>query len=248
MGADAEAVASERSRAVWDDMAAGWEADRDRIWADSRLVGETGRVLITDFASGMVAAARRRAVELGIRNAEFRVLDATHMDLATDSVDGVICRWGYMLMVNPGAAFAETRRVLRPHGKLAFSVWATPEHNPWATLISRILIARGLLIPPDPTAPGIFALADPIRVRALVTGAGFAVPEIEEVPTYRRFADFEAYWRYLTELAGGISPILLGLPSEKRVEVREELREAAAPFAVGDGYDFPRLCLNAVTS
>jgi ubiquinone/menaquinone biosynthesis C-methylase UbiE len=216
--------------------------------AAARLVGPAGRVIITDFAPEMVAAARRRAAELGVTNAEFRVLDAERMDLAPDSVDGVLCRWGYMLMLDPQAALAETRRVLRRGGRLAFSVWAGPERNPWVSLIGRILVARGHLPPPDPTASGIFALADPDRIRALVTGAGFAEPEIEEVPTRLRFADFDAFWRYLTELAGGISPVLRGLPMEDAAEIRAQLREAAAPYETTGGYDFPGLCLNAVTS
>jgi ubiquinone/menaquinone biosynthesis C-methylase UbiE len=87
----------------------------------ARLVGETGRVIITDFAPEMVAAARKRAEEVGVQNAEFQTLDAERMDLGTDSVDGVLCRWGYMLMIDPATAFAETRRVLRPGGRLAFS-------------------------------------------------------------------------------------------------------------------------------
>jgi SAM-dependent methyltransferase len=214
----------------------------------ARSVGETGQVLITDFAPEMVAAARRRAVELGIPNTSFRVLDAERMDLDTASVDGVVCRWGYMLMLNPQAAFAETRRVLRPGGRLAFSVWSTPEHNPWASLITAILVVRGTTVPPDPMAPGIFALADPTHVRTLVIGAGFSAPEIEVVPTHRRFADFSAYWRYLTELAGAISPILRSLPPEEQREVQMQLREAAVPFQVGHGYDLPGQCLNAVTS
>jgi len=36
----------------------------------AHLVGETGRVIITDFTPEMVAAARRRAEELGVKNAE----------------------------------------------------------------------------------------------------------------------------------------------------------------------------------
>jgi ubiquinone/menaquinone biosynthesis C-methylase UbiE len=58
----------------------------------TRLVGESGRVIITDFTPEMVAAARRRAEEVGVQNAEFRVLDTERMDLETDSVDGVLCR------------------------------------------------------------------------------------------------------------------------------------------------------------
>jgi len=90
----------------------------------ARLGGESGHVIVTDLTPEMVAAARRRAEELGGQNAEFRVLDAERMDLATDSVYGVLCRWAYMLMIDPAAAFAETRRVLRPGRRLAFSVWA----------------------------------------------------------------------------------------------------------------------------
>ena len=80
----------------------------------ARLVGEAGHIIVTDFTPEMVAAARRRAEELGVQNAEFRVLDAERMDLATDSVGGVLCRWAYMLMIDPPVAFAETRHVLRP--------------------------------------------------------------------------------------------------------------------------------------
>src|SRR5918992_6319221 len=118
----------------------------------ARLVGETGRVIITDFAPEMVAAARRRAEEMGVKNAEFRVLDAERMDLETDSMDGVLCRWGYMLMIDPAAAFAETRRVLRSGGRLAFSVWANRERNPALSLVGRVLESRGHIPPPEPGA------------------------------------------------------------------------------------------------
>jgi hypothetical protein len=104
------------------------------------------------------------------------------------------------------------------------------------------------MAPPDPTAPGIFALANPDRVRDLVTAAGFTEPEIEDVPTHRAFADFNAYWRYLTELAGAISPVLRGLSPDKQTEVQELVRTAAEPYATTRGYDFPGLCLNALTS
>src|ERR687897_652135 len=58
----------------------------------ARLVGKAGRVIVTDFTPEMVAEARRRAEELGVQNAEFRVLEAERMGLRTDSVDGVLCR------------------------------------------------------------------------------------------------------------------------------------------------------------
>ncbi len=213
----------------------------------ARLVGEKGRVIITDFAPGMVAAARRRAEELGVENAGFRVLDAERMDLETDSVDGVLCRWAYMLMEDPAAAFAETRRVLRPGGGLAFSVWAAPERNPALSLPGRILVELGHIPPPDPGAPGAFAMADPARIRGLVVGAGFAEPEIEEVSFSRPFADQDDYLRFLTETSSSLSPVLQALPGEALAALRERMHEAARPYHSGEGYDFPSVCLNVVT-
>jgi SAM-dependent methyltransferase len=213
----------------------------------ARSVGESGLVIVTDFTPEMVAAARRRAEELGVRNAEFRVLDAERMDLETDSVDGVLCRWAYMLMIDPAAAFAETRRVLRPGGRLAFSVWAARERNPALSLVGTVLVELGHVPPPDPEAPSAFAMADPGLIRELVVAADFAEPEIEEVPFRLPFADRDAYWRYLTETSASSSPILRSLPSEEQAKVREQVHVVARPFQSGEGYDFPAVCLNAVT-
>jgi ubiquinone/menaquinone biosynthesis C-methylase UbiE len=75
-------------------------------------VGDGGRVLSTDFAPEMVAVARRIGDGRGLTNVEYRVLDAERMDLDDESVDSAVCRWGYMLMADPGRALSETKRVL----------------------------------------------------------------------------------------------------------------------------------------
>jgi SAM-dependent methyltransferase len=213
----------------------------------ARLVGAMGCVIITDFAPEMVAAARRRAEELGVQNAEFRTLDAERIDLESDSVDGVLCRWGYMLMIDPAKAFAETRRVLRLGGRLVFSVWAARERNPALSLVGGVLQSQGYIPPPDPEAPSAFAMADPGRIRELVVGAGFAEPEIEEVTFRWPFAEKDAYWRYVTETAASASPVLRALSPKVQNTVREQVHEAARPYRSGEGYDFPAACLNAVT-
>ena len=157
-------------------------------------LGSEGRVLSTDFSSGMVEAARRQGSARGVDNVEFRVLDAERMDLADDSVDAVVCRFGYMLMADPAAALEQTRRVLRDGGRLAFAVWSTPDRNPWAAVPGRTLVERGHMPPPEPGAPGVFSMGDPGRIRELVTGAGFAEPEIEEIAFAFRYADADDAW------------------------------------------------------
>jgi SAM-dependent methyltransferase len=202
-------------------------------------------VISTDFAPEMVAAARRESERLGLANVEHREMDAEQMDLDDDSVDGVLCRWGYMLMADPAKALAETRRVLRPGGRLALSVWGPAEHNPWATVPARVVAAQTGAAPPQPGEPGIFALSDRERVRALLRDAGFGEPRFDEVEVCWRFESFEEHWRYILEIAGGIAIMLQEMPEADREAVRVALEQAAADFRVGDGLEFPGLALNA---
>src|SRR5690349_16923613 len=65
--------------------------------SSAALVGPTGRLIVSDFADAMVEAASRRAKELGLDNVECRVLHAERLHLPDGSVDGALCRWGYML-------------------------------------------------------------------------------------------------------------------------------------------------------
>ena len=149
------------------DIAAG---TGDLGFAAAERVDDGGRVLTTDFAPEMLEAARRNGERRGLSNVEYQVMDAERMPLDDDSVDGVVCRWGYMLMADPAAALAETRRVLRDGGTLGFAVWQTPDRNPWAAIPGMVLVQRGHMPPPEPGAPGIFAMGDRGRVEQLVAG------------------------------------------------------------------------------
>jgi SAM-dependent methyltransferase len=214
-------------------------------FAAARELGPQGRLISTDFAPEMVAAARRESGRLGLENVEHREMDAERMDLENDSVDGVLCRWGFMLMAEPDRAFAETRRVLRDGGRLALSVWGAAERNPWASLPGRAVMEHTGAPAPKPGDPGIFALADPERVRALLGDAGFGDPRLEEVQVSYRFAAFEDYWRFVSELAGGIALVLRTMAEKDRDAVRAQLERAISGFRSADGLELPGVALNA---
>ena len=198
-------------------------------------VGDEGRLISTDFAPEMVEVARRQGERLGLANVEYRELDAESMDLEDDTVDRVVCRWGYMLMADPAAALKETRRVLRDGGPLAFAVWATPDRNPWATVPGMTLVQRGHMPAPEPGMPGIFAMGEPDRIRELVTGAGFGEPDLEEIEFEFRYADFDDLWDTLVRIAGPLARAINALPDDEREATREAIRANLATFREDDG-------------
>jgi ubiquinone/menaquinone biosynthesis C-methylase UbiE len=217
-------------------------------FAAAAIVGERGRLISTDFSRHMVEVARRRGAELGLRNADYRVMDAERIELDDDSVDGVLCRFGYMLMADPAAALSETRRVLRPGWRLALSVWGAPERNPWASIGGRLLVERGHMPPPEPDAPGIFAMASEERTRALLGGAGFTTVRTEEVPVRFAFRDVDDYVSWATNTAGALAMVIRGLSDDERETIKGQLVDAFSPFAADGGYEFPGVTLNAVAS
>jgi ubiquinone/menaquinone biosynthesis C-methylase UbiE len=243
----------DRMAAGWDDRHAGFEqmtrpvTERMLELLDPRagetildLAAGTGiagfaaaeaadEVIVSDFSPAMVAAAERQAAALGLGNVSCRVLDAEALDLLDRSVDGVLCRWGYMLMADPAAALRETRRVLRPDGRLSLAVFGAPERNPWVALPTAVLRGQGHMPAPTPGAPGILALCDEQRLRALLTDAGFGEIAVEQVAFTWRFAEFDEFWRYLNDAAGAIAMVLAGLSPDELAAVRDEIAAELPP-------------------
>jgi SAM-dependent methyltransferase len=206
-------------------------------------------LISTDFSPSMLRAARRRGSELGVGNVEFRVIDAERIELDDDSVDGVLCRFGYMLMADPGAALAETRRVLRPGGRVALAVWTAPERNPFFSVIAVSLAQGGHIPPPEPPpAPGIFSMASPERTAALLEGAGFGEIRTEEVVSRFVLPSVEEYLSLISDTAGPIALALRGLSGAERADIGVEVADSFARFAAADGYELPGVALCAVAS
>jgi SAM-dependent methyltransferase len=212
------------------------------------VLGEAGRLISSDFSPAMAEIGRRRSRELGLTNVEHRILDAERIELADDSVDGVLCRWGYMLMPDPAAALAETKRVLRSGGRLAFSVWSSGAHNPWISVAGRVLVAHGYMPPPDPGEPGMFVLGDEELLRGLVENAGFANVRVEDVPVRNEYPSVDEYVRRSSEMGGMFARAWTEATEEDRAQMTDELREAFAPFAVDGGFELPGISLCVVAN
>ncbi len=211
----------------------------------AELVAPTGGVILSDQAEGMLDGARGRAAELALTNVEFQVWNAEWIDLPVASVDAVLCRWGYMLMADPAAALSETRRVLRPGGRLALAVWDALGANPWALAPRLELLERGLA-PNPPTAhadsinatahtPGPFALGDPERVRELLQQAGFVEARVEAIDVEQRHASFDSFWETMLDLSRELHDLVLVRPEQEIEQIRSSLAARLGPYTAADG-------------
>lgn len=212
-------------------------------------VGPKGKVIETDFASEMVEVARRRAADAGATNVEARVLDAEEMDLEDGCVDGIICRWGFMLMIDPESALKECRRVLRQGRRLTFSVWGGPEQNPWVTVTGMTLIQLGYQPGGDPFGPGgMFSMSHEDTIRSMASRAGFAEVQVEPMPVEWRYESFDEAWKFMTEVAGAIASAVRELPAEEVDKVRSALETNVQGFRTGSGLVLPGVTLNVAAS
>jgi SAM-dependent methyltransferase len=201
----------------------------------AELVAPMGGVIVSDQAEAMLEGARARAAELGLSNIEFQVLNAEWIDLPLASIDAVLCRWGYMLMADPAAALAETRRVLRPGGRLALAVWEAIQLNPWALLPAQELIERGVVPSPSEGQPGPFALGSRSRVSELLAEAGFAEIHVQSMDLERRHTSFEDLWEATLDLSRSFHDAVLARPGPEVAEIKASLAQRFAPYTAADG-------------
>jgi SAM-dependent methyltransferase len=201
----------------------------------AELVRPGGTLISSDGADAMIDVARARAAELGIDNVEFSQLELEWIDLETASVDAVLVRWGIMLIVDPEAAAREVRRILRPGGRAAFAVWDKPEANPWAVIPSRALVQLGHAEPPDPGAPGMFALAADGALIDLLESAGFEDVVVSPVALARHYDGLDGYIEETIDMSPLFTATYRELSADEQAAAVAAITAGAQPYVAADG-------------
>lgn len=193
----------------------------DPTLAAAARVGPSGYVLGVDLSAEMLEVARELAA--GLDQVELRCAAAESLELQP-SFDRVTIRWGLMFMDDPLACLEAAHRALVPGGVLAVACWASPAHNPWATVLATVLRRHVSVPPPPPGFAGPFRLDDPERLLALLAAAGFDRITIEALSLpmsdFERGADFV---EYRLDTAGPLASLFRGLPVDQQEELAGEM-------------------------
>lgn len=131
------------------------------------LVSQTGAgVMGLDASEGLLDLARQRAPRAAFFTGEIEELP--FVDLTFDVVTLIN---SLQHVTDPQRALKETRRVLRPGGRVAIAAWDRPEH----CQISNFFRALDELLPVDsPNTPAAFAFSNEGALNKPLAQAGFA--------------------------------------------------------------------------
>jgi ubiquinone/menaquinone biosynthesis C-methylase UbiE len=201
----------------------------------AELIEPGGELITSDLVPEMLSAAQSRAQALGVRNARYRQIDAEAIDQPAASIDGVLCRWGYMLMPDGEAALRETRRVLRSGGRLALAAWTGAEENRWSSLPVDLLIAREIVEPLDPAQPGQFSWGEDGVVAEYLEAAGFVDYEVDAIAFAMPYDSARDWWESSKRMGTRVHEAAAAIDAATEDEIVAELDTASAPWKAPDG-------------
>ena len=205
----------------------------------AQTVGPTGSVVGMDLAEQRLEAARRKATRLGLTNVTFRTGDVTTLPFGAHTFDAVTSRFCLMFLPEIPKAAVEIARVLKPGSWVATAVWSAPDKNPSLGLSMAAIKQVVELPPPDPTAPGIFRLAQPGELAGMFSQAGLGEVMEQEFLAEWSYASPEEYYMSLLDLAAPIQNLMAKLSADQLDQVKQLIIEAVSRFRRGDRLVFP---------
>ncbi len=196
-------------------------------------VGPSGSVTCLDISGDMLGFAERRARHAGLTNVTFVEADIESHQLPDDAFDAVLSRAALMYVSDPLATLRRLRAALRPNGRLAIAVWATPDRVAFSRPVG-VMIEMGVIDPPPP-GPGPFALGEDGVLAGLVTAAGFTDVRVDTAVAVYETPSREACTQWFRDVAPPITELVADQPADVQAQIWERVTEAWAPFSDRNG-------------
>ncbi len=95
----------------------------------SRLVGDTGEVILADINPAMLEVGRKKLLDKGIvGNVKYQVADAEQLPFENNYFDIITIAFGLRNVTDKAAALRSMLRVLKPGGRLMILEFSKPAH------------------------------------------------------------------------------------------------------------------------
>lgn len=143
-------------------------------------IAATAKLIASDISEEMLSEAKKKLSHLDI---DWQRIDAQQLPFRDNSINLVVCCFGYMFVPDKPKAFAEAYRVLRPGGVFLFTTWDKLEQNA-VSYTSRALAEKYLKAPLAESYNLAVSMRDENVIRALLEEAGFSKIFIEKVTQF----------------------------------------------------------------
>jgi ubiquinone/menaquinone biosynthesis C-methylase UbiE len=203
-------------------------------------VGTTGTIVAVDINPAMLTVGRSLPAPEGA-TIEWREGSALELPLPNEAFDLALCQAGLQFVPDRLKALQEIHRTLRPGGRVALSVWRSPEYNPvsqlvWGTIARHLNTSITLLTP-------AMSLGDAGELSTLLTSAGFTdVTIVARSYTVREPVTHQLIASMLPAVAA-IVPTFAAMEAEERAALAQAVETEIEPelqtYVDGDEQLYP---------
>ncbi len=189
------------------------------------------RVTAVDAEPSMIEVA-----SAAVPTADVRLAELPELPFADGTFDAVVANFVVNHVGDPAAAMAELRRVVRPGGRIAATVWPRPS-PPLQLFWADVADAAGLTSGPSArSAPRVAPEADfartPTGFAGLLSGSGL-VDVVCDTIEWSHETTVDAWWSAPANGLGALGAALAGAPPSRVEQVRETFERLATPYVAG---------------
>lgn len=199
----------------------------------AKSIGPHGRVVGLDLSPDMLAVARKISHhESRMAAVEWREGDAKALPFESEAFDIVFCAFGLMFFLDKVAALKEMRRVLKPDGRVAVSVWGSISKCP-GQLALKTVWERHFGADEAAGFTRQHSLGAPHIVDSLINDAGFRNVSVQPTMGAVRLSSPEHLVRSYGALGGPQTD------EQTRAKVIAEVSTALQPYVSPQGLEYP---------
>lgn len=201
----------------------------------ARGVGPAGKVVGLDIDPGVVEVARKMAQGIGTPM-EWHCASALKTPFDDATFDLCLCLQGLQFITDRQAGLAEIRRVLKPSGRLAASIWGPLEYNKGHYAVVQALERQGV---DASAAKRACSFANPEVIRETATRAGFSAIELRTEDGVSHFTSIQSFIDGMTLGSPSTRHAVALLPENGRDEFLKHVTALLEPHLANGELTYP---------